>query len=136
MPYGQPVKISLSGLEASIHGIVNRTRQHHGLMALVYDAALAAVAKSHSSDMARRRSFSHTNPEGRGPAERGLAAGYPIREVVRGGYAEELGENIHKSTLYRSVVVRGGKSRYDWFGQTHVAGAVVRGWMQSPGHRK
>jgi len=69
------------------------------------DAILRASARGHSADMARRNYFSHTSPEGAGPADRAVGAGYQGRMV---------GENIAA-------------------GQTDPA-RVVQAWIDSAGH--
>jgi uncharacterized protein YkwD len=66
---------------------------------------LRNAARGHSRDMALRGYFSHTSPEGAGPSDRALAAGYSSTFV---------GENIAA-------------------GQNSPA-EVVQGWMESPGH--
>ena len=69
------------------------------------NATLRASARAHSADMARRNYFSHTTPEGAGPAERAVGAGYQGRMV---------GENIAA-------------------GQADPA-RVVQAWIDSTGH--
>ncbi len=72
---------------------------------LVMEERLRAAARGHSADMARRGYFEHHTPEGAGPADRAVAAGYPSRFV---------GENIAA-------------------GQPDPE-RVVRAWIDSPGH--
>ena len=66
---------------------------------------LRTAARRHSDDMAARGFFDHTNPDGRSPADRAIAAGY------QGGF---VGENI-----------AGGQT---------TPRQVVQEWMDSPGH--
>jgi stress response protein SCP2 len=89
--------------------VVDRTnaeRARHGLRPLTVDARLAAAAQAHSADMVRRDFFAHENPNGEQVWHRAVAAGYAYRKVA---------ENIAA-------------------GQ-RTAEEVVRGWMESPGHR-
>ena len=89
--------------------VVDRTnaeRARHGLRALTVDQRLAAAAQAHSADMVRRGFFAHESPDGRQVWDRAVAAGYAYRKVA---------ENIAA-------------------GQ-RTAEEVVRGWMDSPGHR-
>jgi uncharacterized protein YkwD len=86
--------------------LVNQHRAARGCPALVWDDGAARVALAHSEDMARRRYFSHTSPEGRTPFDRLDAAG------IRWSTAAE---NIAQDP-------RGPD-------------AVVRVWLASPGHR-
>ncbi|MEE2788857.1 MAG: CAP domain-containing protein [Myxococcota bacterium] len=67
--------------------------------------ALRCAARAHTIDMVNRAFFDHTSPDGDGPAERALEAGYDWIAV---------GENIAAgSTTPRDV---------------------VDGWLESPGH--
>lgn len=54
--------------------------------AVTWNGYLASAARHHAADMAARKFFSHTNPDGHGIKERAEAAGYT-------GW-KELGENI------------------------------------------
>jgi cysteine-rich secretory family protein/TerD domain-containing protein len=84
----------------------NAERARHGLAPLTTDARLGAAAQAHSADMVRRGFFAHENPDGKQVWDRAVAAGYAYRKVA---------ENIAA-------------------GQ-RTAEEVVRGWMESPGHR-
>ncbi|QLH27373.1 CAP domain-containing protein [Streptomyces sp. Rer75] len=92
-------------LEDAVAVLVNRERTRRGLVPLSTDERLRQSARSHSADMARRDFFDHVTPEGRSPADRMLAAGFPL----------PAGENIAA-------------------GQPHPAIVMVE-WMNSPGHR-
>jgi uncharacterized protein YkwD len=72
---------------------------------LVAEPSLRRAARGHSRDMAVRDYFEHSSPEGHGPSERAVAAGYASRFVA---------ENIAA-------------------GQVDPA-AVVADWVASPGH--
>lgn len=69
-------------------------------------AALRTAARGHSKDMATRNYFDHNNPEGKGPKDRIMAAGW-----LGIGYS---GENIAAGN--------------------GTASATVGQWMKSPGH--
>lgn len=86
---------------------INRHRRALGCPALRWDDRLASVALEHSEDMARRRFFSHTNPDGRDPFARLRRAGVRYRAAA---------ENLAS-------------------GQTTGA-ETFEGWMGSPGHRR
>lgn len=92
-------------ITAEVTRLTNVERAKAGCGALRTEAKLAAAALAHSRDMVARNYFSHTSPDGKGPGARATAA----------GYANWSGENIAKG--YPS------------------AAAVVKGWMNSPGHR-
>ncbi|MFE0676926.1 CAP domain-containing protein [Streptomyces sp. NPDC058867] len=86
--------------------LTNRERAAAGLRPLSPDPSLTAAAQAHSADMVARAFYSHTSPEGGQPWDRAAAAGSRHRST---------GENIA-------------------CGQRSPA-EVVRGWMDSPGHR-
>jgi len=97
------------GAAAVLGEVVDRTnaeRARHRLRTLAVDQRLAAAAQAHSADMVRRAFFAHESPDGRQVWDRAVAAGYAYRKVA---------ENIAA-------------------GQ-RTAEEVVRGWMESPGHR-
>jgi hypothetical protein len=52
--------------------------QHRSHSRLSIDPVLTAVARARAADMARRRYFSHVNPDGNGPDHLMRAAGYPL----------------------------------------------------------
>jgi uncharacterized protein YkwD len=69
--------------EGQILALVNQQRAGAGCGALTADAGLATLARAFSADMRDRGFFSHTDPDGLSPFDRGNRAGVPV-----------LGENI------------------------------------------
>lgn len=105
--WAQP--FSLTGLHrtaAEVITLTNSERTRAGLPPLSADPRLTAAAQGHSADMVARAFYAHTSPDGGEPWHRAAAAGSTHRSV---------GENIA-------------------CGQRSAA-EVVRGWMNSPGHR-
>ncbi|EST39200.1 hypothetical protein N566_03340 [Streptomycetaceae bacterium MP113-05] len=91
--------------EARVLGLVNAERAKVGCSPVTAEPQLAALAETHSRDMAERGYFSHTTPDGESPWDRADAAG-----------VEDMGgENIAR-------------------GQAD-AEAVMAAWMNSDGHR-
>ena len=86
--------------------LVNARRQEAGLATLQNDSSLAAIAQKKAEDMAKNGYFSHTSPTYGSAFDMLKAAGYSYRTA---------GENIAK-------------------GQK-TADAVMKGWMNSSGHR-
>jgi uncharacterized protein YkwD len=132
---GQP-EIRIPNLERRIHDLINRERKASDLSALQFDERLASIARAHSEDMGRRHFFSHVNPDGRNPTARGKLAGYTCRKVYRGYSTEGLGENIFQGNLYDRVRISGNQRSYDWNTPEDLAKQSVKGWMNSPGHRR
>ena len=95
-----------AGVLGEVVDRTNAERVRRGLRALTVDRRLAAAAQAHSADMVQRGFFAHESPDGRQVWDRAVAAGYAYRKVA---------ENI----------AAGQRS----------AEEVVRGWMESPGHR-
>lgn len=70
------------GAERSMFDLANEERRARGLPALRWDDRLALVARQHASDMYLRGFFSHTNPDGLGPADRLERADVPFSLVA------------------------------------------------------
>jgi uncharacterized protein YkwD len=56
--------------------LVNVERGKHGCDALRSNGTLTSVARAHSREMAQKRYFDHTSPDGRDPFQRMRDAGY------------------------------------------------------------
>jgi uncharacterized protein YkwD len=96
-----------STAEDRVVELTNQARAKKGCRPLTHDPKLHAAAEAHSADMAARDYFDHSSKDGRSPGDRISAAGFaPVRT---------WGENIA-------------------MGQPSAA-AVVRAWLNSPGHR-
>ena len=97
-----------SGAEVQIFNLINAERQHQGLPALVYNAQLDKMAKIQAANMARLEKMAHTLPESQLPTlgDRARFVGYPFGRMA---------ENVAHG--YPSPE------------------SVVRGWMNSSGHR-
>jgi len=94
--------------------LLNRERTRRGLAALRLNAKLGRAARAHSLDMVRRTYFEHESKDGRSPFQRMLATRY-----VPKGAAWTLGENIGWGTE-----------------ELAQPAALVKAWMDSPGHRQ
>lgn len=97
-----------SSAEAAVVRLTNQARARNGCRPLVHDPRLHTAAERHSADMVAKGYFEHTGRDGRSAGDRIRAAGFPP--------ARSWGENI----------AMGQRS----------ASEVVRGWLNSPGHRR
>lgn len=88
--------------------LVNAHRQARGCPPLAWLQPAADAAQAHSADMARRRYFDHTSPEGRQPWDRLSARGVSFRMV-----AENIAWTPEQS-----------------------ARQTLQGWIESRGHRE
>jgi uncharacterized protein YkwD len=89
--------------------LTNVERVKHGLAPLQWDALLAKAARTHSTNMIAHDFFGHTGADGSDFYDRMIAAGFTV------GTAWTAGENVAAAFL--------------------TPEAVVKGWMNSPGHR-
>jgi uncharacterized protein YkwD len=129
---GRAAAADPAAVEQAVFSLTNRERERQGLPALEWDAALAAVARAHSRDMAENAFFAHANPRGQDPTARAAAAGYPVRRDLGGmRYSLGIAENIGMMPTGNVV----GRGHVDDEPQS-IAGAMVRAWMDSPGHRE
>lgn len=94
--------------------LIDEERAHFGEPALIEDGRLAGAAADHSRDMDARDYFEHVSPGGQTLLMRVRASGF----IPNGNVGYTLGENIAWGTL--------------WLATPH---AIVRAWMESPGHR-
>ncbi|MFB0618015.1 CAP domain-containing protein [Streptomyces sp. AGS-58] len=105
-PTAAPVTVSAEAAAAAeVLKLVNDERAKAGFSPLSANSSLTSLAGVFSDDMAARGFFDHTDPDGRTPWDR----------AARAGITDLGGENIAR-------------------GQADAA-AVVRAWMDSPGHR-
>lgn len=86
---------------------VNQERQKARLQPLLVNPRLDSAAQRHAEDMLKRSFYGHENPDGQGPLQRALAAGYRPLSV---------GENIARGEF--------------------TLAEVMEGWMASEPHRR
>jgi uncharacterized protein YkwD len=96
-------------VEQNVFAPVNRERVAAHLAPLVWDEAIAQVARNHSRNMQDRAFFSHVDPKTGDAADRLTQAGV---------HWEACAENIYQEQGHRDP----------------VEGAVAA-WLRSPGHR-
>jgi len=132
---GQP-EINISILENRIHELINEERRQKGVPALKHDPILGDIAQKHSQDMAIKNYFDHVNLKGEDPTARGLESSYRCYKDYGSYYTDGIAENIFQNNLYNSVTYYNGIPIYDWNTLEEIAQSTVKGWMNSPGHRK
>lgn len=98
---------SISAIEQAVLDLTNAERQKAGLKPLQADSKLMNSARQKSTDMAKNNYFSHTSPTYGSPFDQMKANGISYKSAA---------ENI----------AMGQRS----------AEEVVKGWMNSPGHRQ
>jgi uncharacterized protein YkwD len=104
--YCEPIGAADTAIQQSMLQALNGYRVASGLDELLYSDTLEEAADFQARDMYARGFFDHTNPEGEGPMDRAVAAGFCSPRLV--------GENIA-------------------YGQQSVS-EVQAGWQNSPGH--
>lgn len=129
--------IDIRQLESRTYELINVERVRRGLPPLEHIEKLRLIARSHSSDMAKRAYFAHISPEGRSPTDRGKLAGYICRKDYESRYTLGLAENIYQTWLYNSFKTLNGRVvSYDWLTLEELARRVVNGWMSSRKHKE
>jgi len=124
-------------IELKVHEYTNLERERNGLDLLEWDYEINNIAREHSEDMITRAFFSHTNPDGDEPTDRGEKHGYDCRKDYGSYYTYGLAENIHQGWTYGSTYyIDGIESGKDWLTSDEIAKTAVDGWMNSPGHRE
>lgn len=101
---------------AAVACILNEGRAALGKRRLRTHPILTRAAERYARRMAREGFFSHTDPQGRGPTDRLVAAGYGKR---RRGRPWKAGEVIGRGTQVLSTPV-----------------ALIFEWLSSPIHRR
>lgn len=115
-PLPVPAVPSADPAEGEVLALVNAQRSANGCGPVAWDEGLAAVARSHSDDMAARDYFSHTTPEGADPFQRAaaagqsasaenIAAGQPTPAVVMDGWMNSPG---HRANILNCSLTRLG----------------------------
>ena len=135
LPQKTKPALRIAQLEKEIHVLINKERKQHHLSPLAWNDALSAIARKHSSDMAKRNYFSHFSPEGNDFSYRYKQEGYscalPADNLIYLG-----AENIFQNNLYDRIVYVNNAAYYEWNTMAKIADTTVQGWMNSPGHRK
>ncbi|KAF4040194.1 Cysteine-rich secretory protein family [Phytophthora infestans] len=96
-----------SGFQALLLAAVNKERAAVGLPSLCMNTKLQSAAQKHSKDMAANNYMSHTGSSGSSMSQRITASGFKWTAVA---------ENVAAGQM--------------------DAAAVMKAWMNSPGHRK
>jgi uncharacterized protein YkwD len=114
----------------------NKYREFRGLAPLSYDPDLAAIAKSHSIDMASRGYFSHETPEGIDPTARAEEAKYETTKHLSDGTIRTgIAENIVKIAP-GNIIGKGYSGFVDPSDPQQVADVMMIEWISSPEHNK
>ena len=106
-----PAIVSIGVYERKVFDMINQKRAENGEKPLVWNDALADVARKHSQDMADNKYFSH----------RGLDNSMVSDRADRGGMGKwrAIGENIAYNRGYKDPLEK-----------------AVQLWMESTGHRQ
>ncbi|MDD1724140.1 MAG: CAP domain-containing protein [Methanospirillum sp.] len=110
----------------------NENRRNAGVPDLVPDDTLSRIAGNYAKNLAETGSLSHIDRSGKDPAERARDAGYPVTKEIEGGIREGIGENL----AYVGTGMVAGIGYVDPTSSEAISGAIINGWMKSPGHRK
>ena len=132
--------VSSVRIERLVRRYVNQLRRKHRLSALDHNEDLDPVARGHSADMYKRDFFSHVNPDGESPTDRGQRKGYECQLEFGDVTMSGIAENLLYTYIYRSVTTARFPDRieltFDWKKESEIAREVVNAWFDSPSHRK
>jgi uncharacterized protein YkwD len=125
---------------------INGQREQHGLSTLTYNKTLEKAAQAHAEWMARERTMEHLQPAPASFKEHRTCNHHPINRAINAGYIEweevftaAPGENGISVVTKPDANEHIGEIIAAAWGGGHPAshaGAIVDGWMKSPGHRK
>jgi len=135
-PASSKPDVQASDIEQRVYTLINQERATKNVPRLQLDAKLSRIARAHSADMVRRKYFSHVDPDGDDPSDRGRRAGFECRRRSGQSVTRGLSENIFQNTAYDRVIFRNGVKSYDWNTAEEIAASTVRKWMKSRGHRE
>nr|WP_319540521.1 CAP domain-containing protein [uncultured Methanospirillum sp.] len=114
----------------------NKYREYRDLSALNYDPKLAAIAQSHSTDMAARNYFAHETPEGVNPTGRAQEAKYETTKRLSDGSVRiGIAENIVKIAK-GNIIGKGYSGFVDPSDSQQVADVMMIEWINSPEHNQ
>ena len=137
---GGPPDISPAELERGVHDATNGARRRERLGTLTLDAALSAVARRHSADMARQDFFDHTAPDGSDvnarAARDGLMCRVPDGDRTFVGFSENLAQVWTASGWTEARSAEGTTRTTTWRTPAEIVAETVDGWLGSPGHRR
>ena len=131
----QKLRVNTAAVEKAIHEHINQERLRHDLPTIRWDDALSRIARKHSKDMATRKYFSHTSPDGHDFSYRyqksGYACGITVEGVIRTG-----AENIARIPMNSLSLTDGEGLQQNRYVREKIATSAVREWMTSPDERK
>jgi uncharacterized protein YkwD len=133
---GKSTEVQLSekmlAMEFAIYEGTNRERIKKGKTTLVWDNDLAIIAREHSNDMVKNNFYDHKNLKGEDPSDRAIKYGYNVKKKLAGGwYSNGIAENIMQMPTGDVQGMGYVSNNVD-----SVSQAIVKGWMNSPGHRE
>ena len=71
--------------------------------------------------------FQHNSLDGKDASQRGFKSGYSCEREIGGWIYYGLGENL---------AIEPSSGLFGYFGKNSIPSGVVRGWMESPGHKR
>jgi len=133
--------IDTAALAQRVHQLVNSERRRLGLASLAWNARLAAIARTHSREMAASGRLDHVSIAGLDPSERAERAGYRCHKRRGNVHFTGLGENLFLGQRYQAVGYRRSREwvTREYYGRNSpedIARTALDAWMHSSGHRR
>jgi uncharacterized protein YkwD len=108
-----PTAAQLATMRQKLLDLTNAERAKVDLAPLSLDDKLNVSAQFHSNDMGKRNYFAHVDPDGKGPGDRALAAGY------QGGVGENIASDLSVEGAHNGLYWSAG----------HRANMLGKGWV-------
>ena len=122
----------LVAIEQAIYEKTNEERLKYGKTTLAWDNDLTIIAREHSNDMVKNNFYDHINLKGETPTARAIKYGYNVKKELAGGwYSDGIAENIMQMPTGNVQQMGYVSNNVD-----SVSQAIVKGWMNSQGHRE
>lgn len=132
--YTRPTEWYATTIADLIFTYSNDERRLRNLPALTRDSDLDRIAIENSGDMAARKFFDHTNPDGEDPVDRAERHGYDqLKTLPDGRQFYGIGENIVKIPVGSSIYEFGDIDPDD---PDRIARVAVESFMNSPPHKE
>ena len=101
--------------EAYARSLLDQDRARFGLSALIWDNTLAAVARRHSAEMARRGEIAHVSPTTGTVANRleaaGFKASFAAENIARSSTIADAQEGLMRSPGHRAAILTADATR-------------------------
>jgi len=131
-----PSGLDTNEIALAIHKYINKERESAGLNALEWNATIAGIAGSHSTDMGKSGFIENQSPSTGSLSDRYESAGFKCETWVGKVYYSGA-ENVYMGHTYGNTFYKNDKMvGREWLSNDEIAKRVVKSWMESARHRE